>query len=99
MCENNSHDNDPHRLDNWYIVEWDKTTITRKVSPPGKDAWSDHLRWADIIRVCFDVNDIYESDCIYLFIQEREESFALPMEARGGAELWSEIFRRGLFAA
>ncbi len=99
MSEDDSLGNDPNRLDSWYLVEWDETAITRKVSPPGKDAWSDQLPWSEITRVCFEVNDVYASDCIYLFIQRREESFAIPTEAKGGAELWSEIIRRGLFEA
>jgi hypothetical protein len=39
------------------------------------------------------------SDGIYVFTTLRPESFVIPAEASGGAALWNEIVRRGLFDA
>ena len=37
------------------------------------------------------------SDGIYIFTTQRPESFVVPTEAQGGAELWGRIVGRGLF--
>ena len=41
--------------------------------------------------------NLFASDGIYVFTTRRPESYAIPTEARGGDELWSEILRRELF--
>jgi hypothetical protein len=87
------------KLENWYSVHWDDEKIFRNVNPPGKKSWNDSLKWADIERVCFNAADLYESDGIYIFVKHREESYAIPTEAKGGAELWQEIISRKLFDA
>ncbi|MEW6351219.1 MAG: hypothetical protein AB1646_19350 [Thermodesulfobacteriota bacterium] len=81
----------------WYAVEFDAQEIRRRVSPPGREPWSDNLRWADIIRVCLKIEPAGVSDGIYLFTRQRSESYAIPMEAEGGTELWTEVIRLGLY--
>jgi len=39
------------------------------------------------------------SDGIYIFTDKRPESYAIPMDATGGLELWHEIVRRKLLDA
>jgi hypothetical protein len=40
---------------------------------------------------------MFLSDGIYVFTNQRPESYVIPTEANGGGALWSEILRRGLF--
>ena len=83
----------------WYTVEFDADNIRLKANPPGGQPWSQELRWADIDRVCFVAEDFTVSDGIYLFTNQRPESYAIPVEAQGGQRLWGEIIERGLFDA
>lgn len=86
-------------IKDWYQVSFGAETITRKAQPPNGEAWEDSLRFEDIIRVCYQIEDMLVSDGIYLFTSKREESYAIPAEAQGGAELVGELVRRKLFDA
>lgn len=48
-------------------------------------------------RVCFQAEGPFVSDGIYLFTNLRPESWTIPTEADGGAQLWEELLRRRLF--
>ncbi|MFX0071187.1 MAG: hypothetical protein ACFFAO_08865 [Candidatus Hermodarchaeota archaeon] len=86
-------------LDTWYFVSFDNEYIYRKVDPPGREGWNDKLRWQDIIRVCFQPGEFLEPDELYIFTNEREESYLIPLEADGAQKLWGEIVERNLFDA
>jgi hypothetical protein len=86
-------------VSNWYTVEFDEEHIHLRASPPGGEPWEVEIGWADIVRVCFNAQDLELSDEIYLFVRQRPESYVIPTEAFGGAELWGEIISRGLFDA
>lgn len=83
----------------WYTIHFDDTHVYREVEPPSGTGWTDKFAWADVIRVCYEPGDLFESDTIYVFTNERAESYMMPTEAEGGAALWGEIVRRGLFPA
>jgi hypothetical protein len=83
----------------WYTVEFDTEHIRLCSRAPGNEPWEADLRWADIVRVCFQAEDLYLSDGLYIFTRQRPESYPIPIEAFGGQELWAEIIRRGLFDA
>jgi hypothetical protein len=89
----------PKPLDQWFFVTFDDQAIHVRAQPPGRTAWSQDVAWDSIIRICFKAEDLYVSDGIYIFTRERPESYVIPTEALGGAELWSEILRRKLFDA
>nr|MDO8115466.1 hypothetical protein [Candidatus Sigynarchaeota archaeon] len=90
----------PGPLSTWYHVRFDENGITRDVHPGDKEPWSDFVPWAKIIRICFKTaEDLMFSDEIYIFTSDRTESYLIPTEADGGAELWNEIIKRGLFDA
>ena len=86
-------------LADWYQVRCDQTGFTRTAQPPGAEAWSDQVRWADIVRVCLEVEDFVTTEALYVFTNERPESFAIPMQADGGPELLQALIERGLFEA
>ena len=82
-------------LDSWYHVSFDDKYIYRKVSPPGKEKWSDKLKWSTIKRICYRTgSEFYETDEIYIFTFLREESYLIPMEAYGASELFNEIINK-----
>lgn len=83
----------------WYRVTYDAESIALDVRPPNGEPWTRIIRWETIVRVCFEAGDFLVSDSIYLFTADRPESYVLPTEADGGAILWAEIIRRGLFDA
>ena len=85
------------KLENWYLVEFDEEKIYRRVSPPGKEAWSDSFYWNDIERICFEAADYMYSDGLYFFTSKRSESYTIPIEAKGGSKLWVEVLERKLF--
>ena len=86
-------------LDTWYFVSFDEDYIYREVDPPGRESWNDKLRWQNIIRVCFHPGDFLEPDELYIFTNEREESYLIPLEANGAQKLWGELIERNLFDA
>lgn len=85
------------KLESWFIVSWDDEYIYRYVSPPGQNSWKDQFRWSDIERICFETKDYLYSDDIYFFTSDRPESYVIPIEAKGGSELWSLILEKKLF--
>lgn len=86
-------------LDVWFRVTWYDDGVTLDVTPPGRNAWTATFPWASVLRVCFEAEGLGTSDGIYVFTSLRPESFAIPVEASGGRELWNEIVRRQLFDA
>jgi len=84
----------------WFQVGFDETAIVLEVTPAEREAWTARIEWRRIIRVCFKTGDyFYTCDEIYIFSDERPESFLIPMEAVGAEGLWDEIMRRDLFSA
>ena len=81
----------------WYVVEFDDMAVRRHVSPSGSEGWSDHFYWHDIIRVCYQAGDFLESDEVFIFTNQRPNSYQIPTEAMGGSALMGELVRRGLF--
>jgi hypothetical protein len=86
-------------LADWFRVRFDDSAIGLYVNPPQRASWDAQIEWQRIIRVCFNAGDLYEQDEIYIFTNERPESYLIPMEADGAGELWNEIIRRKLFDA
>jgi hypothetical protein len=86
-------------LDTWYHVSFDEKYIYWNVDPSGREKWNDKLRWEDIIRICYHPGDFLETDELYIFTNEREESYLIPLEADGAQKLWGEIIERNLFDA
>ncbi|MCB1139865.1 MAG: hypothetical protein KDK23_13980 [Leptospiraceae bacterium] len=86
-------------LSDWLHVSFDEDSVNMKADPPEKPGWEQSFQWKDIIRVCFENGDWMSSDTIYVFTNQRPESYVIPTEAEGGAALWGEIIRRKLFDA
>jgi hypothetical protein len=86
-------------LAGWFRVRFDDSVIGLDVSPPQRESWEAQIEWQRIIRVCFKAGDLYEQDEIYIFTNERPESYLIPIEADGAGDLWNEIIRRKLFDA
>jgi hypothetical protein len=91
--------NDVRPLSEWFRVNFDETGVELNVEPPGREPWKSSIKWERVIRVCFKSGDLLSSDEIYIFTDERPESWLIPTEAFGGMELWYEIIERGLFDA
>ena len=87
------------QLDEWYAVEFDAEEVRLSASPPNMTAWQQSFRWDEVVRVCFQSQDFLLSDELYIFTSQRPESYLIPLEASGAAELWGEIIHRGLFDA
>lgn len=86
-------------LSEWFFVTFDELAVQLRAEPPGKPAWSQQFTWDSVVRICFKAEDLLASDGIYVFTSQRPESYAIPTDATGGAEFWSEILRRKLFDA
>ena len=86
-------------LDEWFLVHFDSDSISLEVSPPNRSAWTAQIEWKRINRICFKAGDLYNPDEIYIFTDERPESYLIPTEATGGDALWKEILERNLFDA
>ncbi|MBX7215314.1 MAG: hypothetical protein K1X39_15005 [Thermoflexales bacterium] len=83
-------------IETWYQVRFDEQGVHRAAQPPGAEPWSDSLAWADILRVCLEMEGFLGSDTLYLFSRHRPESYAIPYLADGSADLIGELVRRGL---
>src|SRR5690242_19128869 len=81
----------------WFSVCFDDGVIDLRVNPPNGAAWEAQIQWERIIRVCFQAGDWSASDAIYIFTDERPESYVIPTEADGGKALWFKILERKLF--
>ena len=84
-------------LAEWFGVKFDDSAISLRVSPPERQSWDAQIKWERIIRVCFNAGDLDNPDEIYIFTDERPESYLIPTEANGGDALWDELVRRKLF--
>ena len=73
-------------VETWYQVRFDEQGVHRAAQPPGAEPWSDSLAWADIVRVCLEVEDFVETEALYLFSRHRPESYAIPLQADGGPD-------------
>src|SRR5262245_59917421 len=87
------------RISEWYRVQFDDRAVYRNVWPPADEPWSDEFVWDKVVRVCYRTGGLFESDELYIFTSEREESYLIPTEAEGGNDLIGELLRRGLFPA
>ena len=83
----------------WLEVDYDADTITisrrkffllRSVTT---------ISWSRIIRICFLAGDHIKFDEVYIFTDERPESYVVPLDSSGGLQLWGEIIEKGLFDA
>lgn len=84
-------------LSEWYWVEFDEQNIYVEADPPGKAGWEYQFRWQDIRRVCFEGDGMNFSDCLYIWVQNHEHAYMIPIEANGGSELFLALNQRGLF--
>jgi hypothetical protein len=82
----------------WYIVNFDEMAVHRQVTPEGSHPWSDSFYWHDIIRVCFVAGSFLDQDEVFIFTNQKPESYQIPMEAIGASELMGELSQRGLFS-
>ncbi len=87
----------PRPVGEWFHVAFDDERVSIRAEPPGRDPWAQEFSWSTVERICFKAEDFFVSDGIYVFTSQRPESYVIPTEAEGGAELWVEIIRRGLF--
>ena len=83
----------------WFEVDYDaeNITISRRKLVVLKSVIV--IQWSRIIRICFLAGDHIKFDELYLFTDERPESYVIPMDSFGGLQLWGEIIKRGLFDA
>ena len=84
-------------LSRWFSVEFDQEAIIISANPPGKDSWTQQVRWTEIERVIFQGEGAELSDGVYLFSVNRPESYVVPTECKGGDELVNELISRGIF--
>ena len=83
----------------WFHVTFDDKSINIHINAPGQEEQKASIIWSKITRVCFKTGDFLSPDEIYIFIDSRPESYLIPTEADGGADLWGEIIERKLFDA
>ncbi|MBE0526598.1 hypothetical protein E4H12_15995 [Candidatus Thorarchaeota archaeon] len=83
----------------WFEVSYDaeNITISRRKLLVLKSVKM--IPWARIIRICFLAGDQIRFDEVYIFTDERPESYVIPLDAYDGLQLWNEIIKRGLFDA
>ncbi len=84
-------------IEEWYRVSFNDEEVFIEAEPPGKKAWQQSFRWNNVKNICFKAEADIVSDGIYVFTTDREESYVIPAEAKGGSEFWEEILNRGLF--
>jgi len=83
----------------WFEVSYDaeKITISRRKLFILNSVTE--ISWSRIIRICFLAGDHIKFDEVYIFTDERPESYVIPLDSYGGLQLWGEIIERGLFDA
>ena len=86
-------------MSEWFQVRFDDAVISLQVNPPKQESWVAQIKWERIVRICFNAGDLDNPDVIYIFTDERPESYSIPSEADIEGALWNEILRRKLFDA
>ena len=86
-------------IDTWFHVKFDEEFIDIHLHPPGGEEQRGRIGWDSIVRVCFRPADFLGSDEILIFVEGKEESYLIPVEADGGFELWDQIIDREIFDA
>ena len=86
-------------IGDWYRVRYDEHGVYRDVRPPNGERWEDSFAWTTVIRVCFIAHGLFDSDELFVFTSERDESYQMPTEADGTLDLIDELIRRGLIPA
>ncbi len=83
----------------WFEVDYDAESITISRRKLLLLRTNTEISWFRIIRICFLAGDHIKFDEVYIFTDERPESYVIPMDAYGALQLWGEIIERGLFDA
>ena len=83
----------------WFEVDYDAESITISRRKLFLLKAVTEISWSRIIRICFLGGDHIKFDELYIFTDERPQSYIIPMDAYGALQLWSEIIKRGLFDA
>ena len=83
----------------WYQVKFDSEKIYIIISHKDSKPTKAELFWKNIIRICYVPMSFIGPDEIYIFTNQREESYLIPSEALGASALWGEIVDRGLYDA
>ena len=78
-------------------MTFDEMRVTLRASPPRSRPWEQTFAWSEVTRICFKSEGKTASDGIYVFTAQRPESFVIPIEAKGGADFWGQVVKRGLF--
>lgn len=86
-------------MPDWFQSWFDEHHIYRRAEPPNGEAWSDSLAWADVARVCLEMEDFLGADSLYIFTHQRPESYVFPLATAGGQAVLAELIRRQLFDA
>ncbi len=86
-------------LSEWFFVTFDDQQVLLDVRPPGREPWSAAILWSEVNRICFVGEGLDASDGIYLYVNYREESFVVPVEASGGEAFVEELISRDYFAS
>lgn len=87
----------PRRLDELLIVEYDDVEVRVRVLGELEAGWNQTFRWADIERVCFQGEGMWQSDTVYVSLRDREKPAVVPTEAKGGHFFFGAVCDRGLF--
>ena len=85
------------RLSDQLLVEFNESTATVRVLRDLDPQLNQTFAWADIRRVCFVDGGLYSTDLIHIFVEGREGSIVIPIEARGGTDFFGAVCERGLF--
>lgn len=72
-------------LDSWYFIRCDDEKMVLDVRTA--DPWLVEIRWDEIERVCLIPGDFLMTDEVYVFVRGRANSYVVPLDAHGGAEL------------
>jgi hypothetical protein len=76
-------------LSTWYFIRCDTEQLTLDVRTA--TPWRAEIRWDRIERICLVPGDLWSSDELIVFVKGRENSYVIPLEANGGAELISAL--------
>ncbi len=87
----------PRRLEELLVVEYDDVEVRVRVLSELEPGWNQTFRWADIKRVCFKDEGLWQSDTVYVSLGDREKPAVVPTEARGGHVFFGALCERGLF--
>lgn len=83
-------------IDKWFFVSFNEIEVKIYVNPPNGNTWEEIFYWDSINKICYQFEDVYTSDGLYIYTTLRKNPFIIPLECNGGEIFIMELIKKNL---